>query len=223
MKRLFKPRIGIFVQDIATEYDKFPDYIKDNFDIKVANFMIKNDFSHYMFDSEIMITELGSFQPNPYQLHLSILNFTELEQELIWQFVYDSWYGINDNENTKYDEYQDLKKGVAVLINNGHIAKAGEIIAILKDIIQYDEEWLSYLAMIQYLENNVESAIFVLRQAYFLSPNNQDTLYNLGFMYKVNGEIRQSIYYFERLLKVTTNKRYIDEANEMLTECYHYI
>lgn len=223
MKRPFKPRIGLIIEDHQAKDFEIPAFIKPHFDVKIVQYP-HGGRSHYVFDSEIMITPFGFFQPEFYQMHLQFSNPSELEQEPIWQSIYDSWYGINNTKNAEPDEYQELKKGISVLINNGHASKAREIIELLlSDVLQNDGEWMSYLALTQYLENDIESAICALRQAYLLNPNNEDILYNLGFMYKVNGEIRVSIYYFERLLKVTTNEVFITEAKEILAECYYYI
>ncbi|MCR2805452.1 tetratricopeptide repeat protein [Paenibacillus soyae] len=223
MNRPFKPRIGLVVEGLNPDTVEIPDWIKTHFDFKIGQYMNYGDFSHYVFDSEIMITELGAYQPKPYQIHVQILNPEELEQDFIWQFIYNSWYGINETESTKSDQYRELKKGITVLIDNGHVTKAKKIIELLTDVIEDDEEWMSYLAMTRYLENDIESAICALRQGYLINPNSEDILYNLGFMYKVNGEIRTSIYYFERLLKVTSNEVIIAEVNEMVAECYNYI
>lgn len=223
MKRPFKPGIALVVEGLHLEAIEIPDFIKTHFDVRIGNYTNRGDLLHYVFDSEIIITELGaSYEPKPYQIHLQILNLTELEQDLIWRFIYDSWYGNNETGNTKPDEYRELKKGISVLIDNGHVTKAKKIIELLTDVIVNDEEWMSYLAMTRYLENDIESAISALRQGYLLNPNSEDILYNLGFMYKVNGEIRTSIYYFERLLQITTNEVFMAEAKEILEECYYY-
>ncbi|SCZ00437.1 hypothetical protein SAMN05720606_11589 [Paenibacillus polysaccharolyticus] len=222
MRRPFKPRIGLVVEDLDIEKIEIPDLIKTYFDVRIALSTSFDDFSDYIFDSEILITVPGIYEPKPYQIHFQIFNSTELEQEIIWEYIYEAWYGINEQKDTKSDEYTELKKGISVLINNGHVIKARKIIELLTDVVENDEEWLSYLAMTLYLENDIEQAIRILRQCYLLNPSSTDILYNLGFMYKVNGEIRTSIYYFERLLQVTTNTVIIAEVSEMLAECYYY-
>ncbi|WP_310551753.1 tetratricopeptide repeat protein [Paenibacillus glufosinatiresistens] len=223
MTRLFKPQVHISLEDPCSTRIQLPDYIEAHFKVRVTSFVENQADISDLWDSEIVITETDIYQPQPYQLPLMILHPSELDQDLIWQFIYDCWFGIGHSAQAKPDEYTDLKKGIAALIQNGFYSKAGEIILSLKEVIEYDEEWLTTLAMVQYMEKKVEAAINTLREAYWMSPNHEDTLYNLGFMYKVNGEIRRLIYYLERLLKVTANEALIAEANDMLAECYSYV
>ena len=109
------------------------------------------------------------------------------------------------------------------LINLGYANKAKETIELLIEDYPEDYEWKTYLASAHYALNDIASAIVSLRKTYLHNPIDEDNLYNLGFMYILDGDIRKAVYYLRLLKNITQNSDLIKSIDEMLDDCYKYL
>lgn len=119
----------------------------------------------------------------------------------------------NRNENNKGLENTDLiiysseiKKNIALLIEEGSIKEARELIKEYESIINNDLDILSMQGIIFMIEGDFPSAEYILRKGYDINDNYFDILYNLTYLYSTTNDIKLAKKYYRLALKNANEK-----------------
>ncbi|WP_315793791.1 CDP-glycerol glycerophosphotransferase family protein [Paenibacillus sp. BIC5C1] len=135
--------------------------------------------------------------------------------ERVWNMIDDLWEGDNHNRSQEVNEESAeivlLKNSIKSQINNlcgeFKLDEAEGLIKKLENQVGIDVDIQVMKASIAYLRQDFQSAIWILREANIRFANNIEILFNLAFMYKLDGDLRKSLYYFEKLLNCTIQEQ----------------
>nr|WP_282446246.1 CDP-glycerol glycerophosphotransferase family protein [Paenibacillus silvae] len=131
--------------------------------------------------------------------------------ERVWEMIDRLWEGEDSNirkevkdESTEVALLKDsIKNQIHILCEELKLDEAEDLIKELENEIGIDLDIQIMKASIAYLKKDFYSAIWILREANINFANNIEILFNLAFMYKVDGDLRKSLYYFEKLLSLS--------------------
>ncbi|MET3548132.1 CDP-glycerol glycerophosphotransferase (TagB/SpsB family) [Paenibacillus favisporus] len=153
----------------------------------------------------------------------------------VWKVIDDLWEGelkIQDPVFNYVDKdilllRETIKSKINDMLNNNFLDNAAQSILEYENEVSNDPEILTLKASLNYLKSNINEAILFLRESYVIDPKNIDNLFNLGFMYKVDGDIRKSTFYFEKFISnAAHNNKYeelIIQAGEHLKENHNLV
>lgn len=109
------------------------------------------------------------------------------------------------------------KQRIQELIHNAQFDDAK------RDIIQLEDKYgasdvdiITMKASIAVAENNLEEAKRVLLGGLNLAPDDDDILYNLGYVYMLLEDYQQSNYYFEQLLIHSKDNELLNEVDQLV-------
>ena len=108
----FKPRIGLVkaAEGDALEFE-LPEFIESEFDFRSFTYSKILDYSHELFDFEIVISLIVGFQAEDYQILINLNDESELCDVKFWDVVYDVWYNNEVSGSVLKDQHKDIKKG----------------------------------------------------------------------------------------------------------------
>lgn len=142
-----------------------------------------------------------------------IHHFTDAgSSQRVWRMVDDLWEGKTQKNSQSFNVesaeivlLKDSIKGkINVLCNEMKLDEAEELIKHLESEVGIDPDIQILKASIAYLKKDLHSGIWILREANLQFANNVEILFNLAFMYKLDGDLRKSLFYFEKLLSNTS-------------------
>ena len=120
------------------------------------------------------------------------------------------------------DELKELKNkaknNINILISNGLFIEARKYLKEYKEIFKDDIEIYSIESILLILEGKMEEAKNIINEGLKKSCTNFDLIYNLGYLYEVNNEIKAAkiIYNIARI--VNENNDYKEIINSKLNE-----
>lgn len=131
----------------------------------------------------------------------------------VWNVIDDLWNGrLKKNNHTPYSIDRDIliirdaiKSQIYDMFNKGYLNEAEVAITQYEQDASDDQDIFTLKATLSFLKEDINQAIVLLREAFVLNPLNTDNLFNLGFMYKVAGDISKSTYYFSEFIQKATN------------------
>lgn len=94
------------------------------------------------------------------------------------------------------DSNMHIKTQIQLLINEGKIGEAENLILKAEKIDNEDLEIISMKAVILIMLNNLEEAEKVLRGALTIDKNNPDILFNLAYIYEIKGQYEEAYKYY---------------------------
>lgn len=107
------------------------------------------------------------------------------------------------NENDVLDQ---LKSNMKILIENGELVDAKELLKQYKNIVQHDIEIYSMEAIIFMQENRYYEALDLLHEGLEIESNNFDLVYNLAYVYEQIGQYAESVEFYENAMKLTLDQ-----------------
>ncbi|WP_162515394.1 CDP-glycerol glycerophosphotransferase family protein [Paenibacillus pinistramenti] len=177
--------------------------------------------------SEIIksITNLDYFKQQRNYVKSIVHHYQDSSSSIrVWQAIDALWEGRDKKGEFLNKSIDDdillirntIKSNINNMLTQGFIDEAAHAIDEYAKEASDDKELLTLKASYHFVNNDIKKAILLLREDYILRPDHPETLFNLGFMYKVEGDIRKSSYYFERLMDAYKNS--CTDINEELIE-----
>ncbi|MBP1157799.1 MULTISPECIES: glycosyltransferase [unclassified Paenibacillus] len=108
---------------------------------------------------------------------------------------------------------QLFKDNIQVLINNGNIEEACSLIKEYEKIEMNDIDIVNMKAIIFMIKNQLEEAEQLLWRGVEIDNKNKDLLFNLAYLFEIQGEIQPAINFYSRVMKATEDSH---QKNEIL-------
>lgn len=108
-------------------------------------------------------------------------------------------------------------------INNGNIDEAINILMELLEIFKFDKRILNDLAIANYFINNIEEALEYVTLSLVLDDEYIDSIYNLAIILEKKNRIEDSIFYFEKSLKITKDQYFKTELINIIEKLKYKI
>jgi O-antigen biosynthesis protein len=154
-------------------------------------------------------------------VQVSAITLPETLEEQNWVNIFSTLSGSNNKEQFKVYQYlikaqkpkklemllseikiEDKKQKVAIdLLEYCKTEKieASEVIQTLIDIGLNEVEILNHLASLFYNDQRIEDAFTFLEKAYYINPDDVDTLFNLGLVLHVVGENELALNFLNKI------------------------
>ena len=122
---------------------------------------------------------------------------------------------LNENEELKILKKR-FKSTIEEKINLGHIEDVKFMINEYESMFKSDLEILNIKAIIEIMLGNFNDADLLLKQAYILDSNNNDVIFNIGYVKEHLKEVKESIRFYKNILLNCQNEELLTCVNEKI-------
>ncbi len=129
------------------------------------------------------------------------------------EFILDK---INNESPDFRDEQSKIKSQIENLINNNQLAAAKELVVKYEEIIQNDIDIFTMKSVIAIMESDFGRAKNIIKNGLEVEKNNADLLYNLAYIYEVEGNKSDAHQLYRKIIKITEDDDLINEIKEKL-------
>ena len=127
-----------------------------------------------------------------------------------------------ENSTIKNDEFErykkEVKESIQTLIENGMIAEAKESIKEYESIVKNDTDIYSIKGVIAMMEGRLDDAEKLLKEGMYIDEANFDILYNLAYLYMLEGEKSKAYVYYSKAHEVAEDGNLKDEITKTLDQ-----
>ena len=125
----------------------------------------------------------------------------------------------NNNKQAKYDfeKYKsEVKENIKSLVEDGMLKEAKELIKEYDNIVSDDVDIYSIKGVIAMMEGDMDGAEDILDNGMVIDSNNDDLLYNIGYLYRTIGKADKCYYFYKKLYHMTENQEIKKEIEETI-------
>lgn len=139
-----------------------------------------------------------------------ILKQDEELKSIILKYINKSGYNYTDN----YNSYQ-LEKFIENCINSNELEEAKKYLESYKYNIGYDDKYYSFKGVLYLKENNLEQSLNCFLESLKIDEYNVDSLYNMGYLNILLGNLEEALYFYDRCLSITEDTNILNEIENI--------
>lgn len=126
----------------------------------------------------------------------------------------------NADAKQEFELYQEkFKKNIEVLIEQGLLREAEELLAEYEKIVPNDIDIYSIKGVIAMMEGDFEEAERVMKKGLLIDGENFDLLYNLGYLYQMKEDYELSLSFYVKAKAMNDNNKELnDEIDTFINE-----
>lgn len=189
----------------------YSSYILDNeIILEVKN--SEHEFLVYMYKAEKVKNDKAKYLR---YLKMALRAYPQMKEAI--NYILDN---IKEEEQIESVKIQELKKqlidNINVLLSNGQLVDVKNIIENYKKMFSHDVDICSVESVMLIMEEKYEEAEDILLKALSIDEDNVDLLYNLGYIYKIQGKNELSYRYYKKIMDNCIDAQLLGEVSEIL-------